>query len=86
MTQTTVSYNLLLEDEGRLTLPSEVRQELDVKPGDRLILCLTEDGNFQLLNARKQVRKIRGFLKDIDSDRCLADELIQERREEAARE
>lgn len=86
MTQTTVSYNLLLEDKGRLTLPLEVQQELDVKPGDRLILCLAEDGNFQILSARKQVRKIRGFLKDIGPERSLVDELIQERREEGARE
>ena len=66
MTQTTVSYNLLLEDEGRLTLPAEVRQELDFKAGDRLILYLKEDGNYQLLSARKQVRKIWGFFKDIE--------------------
>ncbi|MDY6802726.1 MAG: SpoVT/AbrB domain-containing protein [Cyanobacteriota bacterium] len=84
MTKTTVSYNLLLENKGRLTLPSEVQQKLDIKPGDPLILCLAEDGNFKLLSARKQVRKIRGILKDISPQRSLVDELIQERREEAA--
>lgn len=34
----------------------------------------------------EQVRKIRGILKNITSKRNLVDELIQERREEAARE
>ena len=34
----------------------------------------------------EQVRKMRGILKNISPNRSLVDELIQERREEAARE
>lgn len=86
MSQTTISYHLLLENEGRLTLPPEVRQKLDIKPGDELILRLAEDGSIELLSLRQQVRKIRGIFKNISPERSLVDELIQERREEAAHE
>lgn len=79
-------YTLEMEASGRLNLPESVLQQLDLKQGSRLILIVGEDGTLRLISLREQVRKLRGILKNISPNRSLVDELIQERREEAASE
>lgn len=79
-------YTLQLETEGRLTIPDSVRQRLGLEKGDRFILSIAEDNTIKLVSLRENVRKMRGILKDKSPDRNLVDELIQERREEAANE
>jgi hypothetical protein len=44
------------------------------------------DGSLRLVSLSKQVRKLQGIFKDIAPGVSLADELIQERREESRRE
>jgi bifunctional DNA-binding transcriptional regulator/antitoxin component of YhaV-PrlF toxin-antitoxin module len=75
-------YILDIELEGRLTLPQEIQQILNLESGDRLILTLEDSGKLQLVSLKQQVKKLRGFLKDKSPDRNLVDELIQERRQE----
>ncbi|MBR8832612.1 MAG: AbrB/MazE/SpoVT family DNA-binding domain-containing protein [Stigonema ocellatum SAG 48.90 = DSM 106950] len=72
-------YTLDIEPEGRLTLPKEIQQILNLKSGDRLILTLEDNGKIQLVSLKQQVKKIRGLLKDKSPHRNLVDELIQER-------
>jgi bifunctional DNA-binding transcriptional regulator/antitoxin component of YhaV-PrlF toxin-antitoxin module len=81
-----MQYTLNLENDGRLVLPEEVLRQLDLKQGDRLILTVREDGTLHLVSLREQLKKLRGILKDKTPERSLVDELIQERREEAARD
>jgi bifunctional DNA-binding transcriptional regulator/antitoxin component of YhaV-PrlF toxin-antitoxin module len=75
-------YILDIELEGRLTLPQEIQQILNLESGDRLILTLEDNGTLQLVSLKQQVKKLRGFLKDKSPDRNLVDELIQERIQE----
>jgi bifunctional DNA-binding transcriptional regulator/antitoxin component of YhaV-PrlF toxin-antitoxin module len=75
-------YILDIEPEGRLTLPQEIQQILNLESGDRLILTLEDSGNLQLVSLKQQVKKLRGLLKDKSPDINLVDELIQERRQE----
>ncbi len=75
-------YILDIELEGRLTLPQEIQQILNLESGDRLILTLEDSGKLQLVSLKQQVKKLRGFLKDKSPDRNLVDELIQECRQE----
>ena len=75
-------YILDIEPEGRLTLPQEIQQILNLQSGDRLILTLEDSGNLQLVSLQQQVKKLRGLLKDKSPDINLVDELIQERRQE----
>jgi AbrB family looped-hinge helix DNA binding protein len=42
---------LTLDDEGRATLPQEVREALGVDPGDFILLERTERGTFELIPA-----------------------------------
>ena len=79
-------YSVALGERGRLVLPAPIRKHFDLKPGDRLILILDEEGGFRVVSAREQARRLRGIYRDLAPGRSLADELIAERREEARRE
>jgi AbrB family looped-hinge helix DNA binding protein len=79
-------FTIELGDRGRLVLPAEVRHRLGLEEGERLLLTVEGDGDLRLVSLREQVRRLRGFLKDVAPGRDLAAELIVERREEARRE
>ncbi|WP_441293349.1 AbrB/MazE/SpoVT family DNA-binding domain-containing protein [Microcystis panniformis] len=51
-----------MEPEGRLTLPQEIQQILNLESGDRLILTLEDNGTLQLVSLKNQVKKLRGLL------------------------
>ncbi|MDQ3581593.1 MAG: AbrB/MazE/SpoVT family DNA-binding domain-containing protein [Pseudomonadota bacterium] len=82
-------YSILLGNRGRLVLPAEVRRRLDLHDGDRIILSTDEEGSVRLVSAWQAARRTRGLRRRIApalQDRRLAEELIAERRAEAARE
>jgi AbrB family looped-hinge helix DNA binding protein len=88
-TSSPLHYTLHLGQRGRLVLPAEVRHRLDWKDGDRLILTVEADGTLRLVSAREAARAGRGLLRQLWPDlegRRLSEELIAERRAEAARE
>ena len=70
---------------GRIVLPAEFREALGVKTGDELILSLKDD-EVRVYTRRAAIKRAQGMLKHIAPGRSLADELIQERRAEAAKE
>ncbi|MBZ8181559.1 AbrB/MazE/SpoVT family DNA-binding domain-containing protein [Oscillatoria salina] len=80
------NYTLKIENEGQLKLPQEVQQQLNLKPGDRLILTVDENGTLHLKSIRPQISKLRGILKDKAPERNLVNELIYERHQEAMNE
>ena len=82
----TASYTVTLGERGRLVLPAALRRRLDLKPGDRLIVTLDEEGGFRVVSARELAERLHGIYRDIAPGRSLVDELIAERREEARRE
>jgi AbrB family looped-hinge helix DNA binding protein len=79
-------YAVTLGDRGRLVLPASLRRRLRLQTGDRLILNVEAGGGLNLVPAREQARALRGLFQDLAAGRSLVDELIEERREEAARE
>ena len=78
-------YTIPLGERGRLVLPAPLRRQLDLHPGDRLILTLDPGGGFRMVSAREQARRLCGLYRDLAPGRSLADELIAERHEEARR-
>ena len=70
---------------GRIVLPAEFREALGVNIGDELILSLKDD-EVRVYTRRAAIKRAQGMLKHIAPGRSLVDELIQERRAEAARE
>jgi AbrB family looped-hinge helix DNA binding protein len=78
------AYTVTMGDRGRLVLPLEVREQLKIKEGDRLTLRVEADGAIRLQTADAFARSLLGAFKHLAPGRILSDELIAERRREAA--
>ncbi|MCD6567336.1 MAG: AbrB/MazE/SpoVT family DNA-binding domain-containing protein [Dehalococcoidia bacterium] len=74
-----------IHEGGRLVIPATYRKALGLKPGDEVLLVL-EDGEIRLVSMRQAVARAQTLLRRyIPKGRSLSEELIKERREEAAR-
>jgi AbrB family looped-hinge helix DNA binding protein len=75
-----------LNQNGRIVIPAEVRDQLGVKPGDELVWDF-EDGVFRVETYMARIARIQRELEPYRIPGVLAsEELIAERREEARRE
>ena len=81
-----VIHTVQLGERGRIVLPAAVRKLLGAKEGDKLVLTVEEDGSIQMLSVRQQVSRMRGVMAHLSPKRKLVEELLQERRQEAANE
>ena len=78
---------VIVGDRGRLVLPSDIRAELGLEPGTRMLLSADDDGSLRLRPFRAVAEKTLGVLADLaQADESMVDELIAERRRETARE
>lgn len=66
-------------------IPAHLRNALDLKPGDRLVVRLDGD-SIVLERPEHLVKRLQARFKCLPTDISLADELIAERRADAARE
>lgn len=82
----TIEAQARINENGRIVIPAEIRQQMGLNPGDTLYLSLQGD-TLRLMTHRARIRRIQESLQNlIPPDRLLSDELIAERREEAKRE
>ncbi|MDO8717083.1 MAG: AbrB/MazE/SpoVT family DNA-binding domain-containing protein [Dehalococcoidales bacterium] len=73
-----------IREGGRLVIPAIYRKALGLKPGDEVLLTL-EDGEIRVVSTRQAVARAQTLVrKYVSKDRNLSEELIRERREEAA--
>jgi AbrB family looped-hinge helix DNA binding protein len=72
-----------LGPQGRLVVPADLREELGVQPGDDLVAWV-EDGRLIVQTREQTEREIHDMVAHVKVS--LVDELIRERRREAARE
>ena len=71
---------------GRVVIPAEFRKALGIKPGDELLIDV-ENGHLRLSTRGMALKWARELVRRyVPAGTSLADELIRERREEAARE
>lgn len=74
-----------IRENGRLVIPAAYRKALGLKTGDEVLLVL-EDGEIRVVSARQAIARAQTLLRHyIPKGRSLSEELIRERREEAAR-
>jgi len=72
--------------DGRLIIPVAMRKAMLIAPGNR-VTAWVDDGELKIVGAQVGLLKMQAkFRKYIPKDVCLVDELIKERREEAAKE
>ncbi len=71
---------------GRIVLPKELRQYLDVKEGDSVVLDWDGEA-VRVTSARQRHRHAQQLVtQSVPPERSLVEELLAERRREAARE
>ena len=71
---------------GRVVIPASYRKAMGLKGGEILTLTLDENG-LHLESQRQAMLRAQAIVRQhVQSGRSLSDELIAERREEAARE
>jgi AbrB family looped-hinge helix DNA binding protein len=79
-------FRLEIQKGGRITIPVTVRRQLGLSIGDSVVLDLDND-TLRLRSIQQTVHDIQAMIKPYLPDNVsLVDELIQERRAEAAHE
>ena len=79
-------YSATISKEGRVIIPAAVRRALGFKAGDALTLVV-KDGELSLLRRQDALRNMQQRLRPLrDPASPAVDELLDERRAEAARE
>jgi AbrB family looped-hinge helix DNA binding protein len=74
-----------LGPQGRLVVPAALRRELGLHDGSEL--AIRTDGRRLILEPREEVlRRMRGRFSSVPPDVSLSEELLADRRDEAARE
>jgi AbrB family looped-hinge helix DNA binding protein len=81
-----LALSVTVAERGRLVLPAEVRERLHIRDGDRLALVVEADGTIRLQTGDVLARGLLGAFKHLSPERHAVDELIRERRREAAME
>jgi AbrB family looped-hinge helix DNA binding protein len=77
-----------VDKQGRIVIPAELREELDLRPAEQVLLRVI-DGALQIENRLRSIGRTRGMARRLlgdTGDRSLVDEFIAEKRAEAARE
>ncbi len=75
-----------VDASGRLTIPAELREELNVEAGTALVITRTDDG-LSVMTYEENIRRIQAIYKAASpSDDVWSEDLMAERRREAARE
>lgn len=76
-----------INQQGRIVIPAECRAAADLKPGDELIVETVGKGELRLRTKEQALREAQRIVARFGSgSRDLVEELIAERRKEAAGE
>lgn len=77
-------FKMKMSDGGRVVIPIEIRQALNLKEGDAVLWEL-DDGSARITTRAQRIRRAQALVrKHVPVGQSLADELIAERRAEAA--
>lgn len=78
------TFDLRVDSNGRILVPAEIRVAMDLNPEGRAVARLI-DGELRILSPKRALKRARELVRaNVPSDRRLADELIAERRQQAA--
>ena len=78
-------YRTKIQDGGRLVIPVDCRRALNMEPGEEVVLRVQE-GELLIYPAHQALLRVRRLVRKYTQKKKLVDELIAERRREAARE
>src|SRR6266852_1233862 len=76
-----------INQQGRIVIPAECRAAAGLKPGDDLLIEPVGEGELRLRTRRQAIKEAQAIVaRYLPKGRDLVQELIDERRDEAARE
>ena len=76
-----------INPQGRIVIPAECRAAAGLKPGDKLMIEPIGEGGLRLRTRRQPIKEAQAIVaRYLPKRRDLVQELIDERRDEAARE
>lgn len=76
-----------LDSRGRLLIPAEIRKQMGLKEGDRVLVEPVGPAEFKVVVLRDAVERARGMYSHLRSPgEKVSDELIAERRRECEEE
>jgi len=74
-----------IKPDGRVLVPASLRREFGAEPGEPLVATV-QDGRLTLERRADVLRRARARFEHLDPDTSLVDELLADRRAEAAGE
>jgi len=76
-----------INQQGRIVIPAECRAAAGLKPGDELLIEVIGEGELRLRTPEQAIKEAQAIVaRYLPKGRDLVQELIDERRAEAARE
>jgi len=76
-----------LSEGNRVVIPTAIRKRLGLRVGDMVMLIMQDNGEVRLLTQKEAVRQAQILVRQyVPEGASLVDELLAERRAEAARE
>jgi AbrB family looped-hinge helix DNA binding protein len=79
------SFHTRLGDDGRIVIPAECRKRFGLHPGDTVVLEADDDG-LHVRSMEQVVKEVQAAFAPYHAGASVVDELIAERRAEAAKE
>ena len=80
------SQRVKIVEGGKLVIPAAFRREMGIAPGDTVVVELDE-GELRVRSLSSAIRQVQTRMRELNPDgRLLSEELIADRRAEAARE
>lgn len=80
------SQRVKVVEGGKLVIPATFRREMGIVPGDTVIVEL-DDGELRVRSLSSAIRRVQERMRKLNPQgRLLSEELIADRRVEAARE
>jgi AbrB family looped-hinge helix DNA binding protein len=81
------SVKARVDSQGRLVIPAAIRKSMGIREGGDEVSLRFEDGELRVWTIDAGIRRAQAIVaKYVEPGRSLADELIAERRREAANE
>jgi AbrB family looped-hinge helix DNA binding protein len=82
-----VAQAVKIIEGGKLVIPAAMRRAMGIARGDTVVVELLSDGELRVRPLASTIREAQAIVrKAVGRDRSLSDELMRERKEDAARE
>lgn len=82
-----MSISVRVEKTGRILIPVNVRRKLGLVEGEsEVLLDVAEDGSFHVMTREQVLEQIWAIMRSRPAGVSMADELLADRRREAAEE